>query len=86
MARERMDHQDGLLIQARHHAKGGDFVRAERFYSDLINTDLDGRIAEVVEEERQENAERLRAVKRAQQLAGEGLRTGEGRRRSGRAR
>jgi len=71
-ARERLDHQDGLLIQARHHAKGGDFVRAERFYSDLINTDLDGRIAEVVEEERQENAERLQAVKRAQQLAGEG--------------
>jgi len=68
LERENLENQDDLLAQARGHALKGDYPRALRLYNELLATDAEGRVAEVLRDEiadvevKQETVEEARAL------------------------
>ncbi|MFT5151993.1 MAG: tetratricopeptide (TPR) repeat protein, partial [Planctomycetota bacterium] len=66
---ELRDAQDRLWQQANEHSKRGDFVRAARVYEELIASDVDGQITDLLADEIQSNLRRLEAVRDAQEAA-----------------
>ncbi|MFT5050111.1 MAG: tetratricopeptide (TPR) repeat protein [Chlamydiales bacterium] len=67
-----MENQDSLLVQARKHARMGEFQRALRKYEELLLTDPDGRVRQVLEPEMEHVRAQDQAVKDARRLASEG--------------